>query len=140
MCSAFGVLGLVWWTAGKLGRTRQTAVALVALNPLVLVYGLGAQHNDPLMLLALVGAVALAVGGIGRRAPGGLECGSRGVRRRRRGAQALGRASSRRSSCWARRAGAAPSPGHSPPPRWRTSSSRPSSPGRSLRSAFRIAW
>ncbi len=77
MCSAFGVLGLVWWTAGRLGRTRQTAVALVALNPLVLVYGLGAQHNDPLMLLALVGAVALAVGGLGAsRARGAWSAGA----------------------------------------------------------------
>ena len=39
------------------------AVALVGLNPLVLVYGIGGVHNEPLVLLCAVGAVALAVRG-----------------------------------------------------------------------------
>ena len=41
----------------------QAAVALVGLNPLVLVYGIGGAHNEPLVLLCSVAAVWLAVVG-----------------------------------------------------------------------------
>ena len=61
MLSAWGVLGVVAWTAPAVGRSRSRALALVGLNPLVLVYGLGGHHNEPLMLLSVVGAVALVV-------------------------------------------------------------------------------
>ena len=51
------------FTARRLGRSPQAAVALVGLNPLVLVYGIGGAHNEPLVLLCSVAAVALAVAG-----------------------------------------------------------------------------
>src|SRR3954471_2920570 len=64
-----GCLALVWWLARRLGRSPQRALAFAALNPLVLVYGLGGEHNDALMLLCALGAVALVVGGRGLSGP-----------------------------------------------------------------------
>ncbi len=63
MLSAFGVLALVAWIAPHVGRSPQRAVAFVGLNPLVLVFGLGGQHNDPLMLVVVLAAVALVIRG-----------------------------------------------------------------------------
>jgi hypothetical protein len=48
------MLLLVWKCARLLGRDPLTAVALVGLNPIVLVWGLGGEHNDALMLLCIV--------------------------------------------------------------------------------------
>ena len=61
--ASLGCLGLVWWIAVRIGRSPQRALAFAGLNPLVLVYGLGGQHNDALMLLCALGAVALVVRG-----------------------------------------------------------------------------
>jgi hypothetical protein len=72
LASSFGVLAIVWWAAARVGRSPQAAVALVAFNPLVLVYGLGGEHNDALMLLCVVGAVALVIGAAGSRRPAEL--------------------------------------------------------------------
>jgi hypothetical protein len=66
LASSLGVLAIVAWAARRIGRSPQAAVAFVGLNPLVLVYGIGGLHNEPLMLLAVVGAVALVLRG---RAP-----------------------------------------------------------------------
>jgi hypothetical protein len=66
LVASLGVLGLVWWIAPRAGRSPQRALAFAGLNPLVLVYGIGGAHNDPLMLLTVLAAVALAIG------PGGL--------------------------------------------------------------------
>jgi Glycosyltransferase family 87 len=63
-------LGIVWWLAVRLGRSPQRALVFAGLNPLVLVYGLGGAHNDALMLLSALGAVALVVRGRGLRGPG----------------------------------------------------------------------
>src|SRR4051812_43945006 len=65
-----GCLALVWWLARRLGRSPQRALAFAALNPLVLVYGLGGEHNDALMLLCALGAVALVVRGRAVGSPG----------------------------------------------------------------------
>jgi alpha-1,6-mannosyltransferase len=65
-----GCLALVWWLAVRLGRSPQRALAFAALNPLVLVYGLGGEHNDALMLLCALGAVALVVRGRALGSPG----------------------------------------------------------------------
>ena len=45
---------LVWKCARLLGRDPVTAIVLVGLNPVVLVWGLGGDHNDFLMVLFLV--------------------------------------------------------------------------------------
>jgi len=57
--ASFGTLLLVWRCAGLLGRSRPGAVAFVGLNPIFLVWGLGADHNDTLMLFFVVLAVYL---------------------------------------------------------------------------------
>jgi hypothetical protein len=57
-CSV-ALLALVWWLARRLGRHPATAVAFVGLNPIVLVWGVGAAHNDFLMVLLAVAAFAL---------------------------------------------------------------------------------
>jgi alpha-1,6-mannosyltransferase len=57
--ASLGTVALVWNAA----RLRQVdpvkAVALVGLNPLTVIYGVGGGHNDLLMLLALMGGVYL---------------------------------------------------------------------------------
>ena len=58
-----GSLALVRSLAVRLGRSPQRALAFAGLNPLVLVYGLGGAHNDALMLLCALGAVASIVRG-----------------------------------------------------------------------------
>jgi hypothetical protein len=45
---------LVWKCARLLGREPKSAIVLVGLNPIVLVWGLGAGHNDFLMILAMM--------------------------------------------------------------------------------------
>lgn len=61
--SSLGCLAIVGWLAARLGRSPRRALAFAGLNPLVLVYGLGGAHNDALMLLCALGAVALVVRG-----------------------------------------------------------------------------
>jgi hypothetical protein len=63
LAASIGMLATVAFTAGRLGRSPKRAVAFVGLNPLVLVYGIGGAHNEPLVLLCATGAVALAVVG-----------------------------------------------------------------------------
>ena len=50
---------LVWKAARLRGVDPVRAVALVGLNPLVVVYGVGGGHNDLVMLTAVVGGVYL---------------------------------------------------------------------------------
>jgi hypothetical protein len=45
---------LVWKCARLLGRDPRGAIVLVGLNPIVLVWGLGGDHNDFLMLLGIM--------------------------------------------------------------------------------------
>jgi hypothetical protein len=45
---------LVWKCARLLGRDPLAAIALVGLNPVVLVWGLGGDHNDFLMVLFIM--------------------------------------------------------------------------------------
>lgn len=56
---------LVWRLAEQRGRDPRTAVALIALNPLLFLYGAGGGHNDLLMMLVLVAGIYL----VGRRRP-----------------------------------------------------------------------
>jgi len=48
------MLALVWRCARLVGRDPVAAVALVGLNPIVLVWGLGGDHNDSLTLLVIM--------------------------------------------------------------------------------------
>jgi hypothetical protein len=52
--TSLGTLLLVWKSARLLGRDPVAAVALVGLNPIVLVWGLGGDHNDFLMLFFIM--------------------------------------------------------------------------------------
>ncbi|HEX7300148.1 MAG TPA: polyprenol phosphomannose-dependent alpha 1,6 mannosyltransferase MptB [Solirubrobacteraceae bacterium] len=61
--ASLGTLAVVARAARRMGRSPQAAVVLVGLNPLVLVYGIGGEHNDALMVLCGAGAVALALAG-----------------------------------------------------------------------------
>ena len=62
VCGAsLATLGLVWRCARLLRRSPVAAVAFVAFNPIVLIWGLGADHNDALMMLFVVLAVYLAL-------------------------------------------------------------------------------
>jgi hypothetical protein len=54
VCASLAMLRLIWKCAQLLGRDPVAAVALVGLNPIVLVWGLGADHNDFLMMLLIV--------------------------------------------------------------------------------------
>jgi membrane-bound metal-dependent hydrolase YbcI (DUF457 family) len=63
LAASVGTLVVVWVTARRLGRSPRAAIVLVGLNPLVAVYGIGGDHNDALMVLCGVAAVALAVAG-----------------------------------------------------------------------------
>ena len=55
--ASLGIVVLVWKAARLRGLDPVKAAALVGLNPLLVIYGVGGGHNDLLMLLALVGAV-----------------------------------------------------------------------------------
>jgi hypothetical protein len=59
--AAIGVAVLVWRLAVRLGRDPARAVAFVALNPLVLIYGVGGVHNDVFFMVLLLGGALLAV-------------------------------------------------------------------------------
>jgi alpha-1,6-mannosyltransferase len=68
--SVLGVAALVGRLATLRGIAPAPAVALVALNPLVLVHVVGGAHNDALMMLGLAGGVALLL--TARQPAGGL--------------------------------------------------------------------
>jgi hypothetical protein len=57
--ASLATLALVWRCARLLGRDPRTAVAFVGLNPIVLVWGLGGDHNDSLVILLVALAVYL---------------------------------------------------------------------------------
>ena len=57
--SSLGLVALVWNAARLRGVDPVRAAALVGLNPLIVVYGVGGGHNDLLMLVPLVAGVVL---------------------------------------------------------------------------------
>jgi uncharacterized BrkB/YihY/UPF0761 family membrane protein len=61
--AALALVAVVWRCAGVLRCNRTRAVALVGLNPLLIVYGVGGGHNDLLMLLAVSGSMYALVCG-----------------------------------------------------------------------------
>jgi len=54
MLTSLAIIFLVWKCAKLLGRNPVRAIAIVGLNPIVLVWGLGGVHNDFLMVLFVV--------------------------------------------------------------------------------------
>lgn len=55
--ASLGTIGLVWRCARVLERDPRLPVAIVALNPLVLIWGLGGDHSDAFVVLTLMGAL-----------------------------------------------------------------------------------
>ncbi|HEV2974322.1 MAG TPA: hypothetical protein VGX69_04920 [Solirubrobacteraceae bacterium] len=56
VCSSLATILLVWKCARLLGRDPVAAIVLVGLNPIVLVWGLGGDHNDfPMMFFIVLG-------------------------------------------------------------------------------------
>ena len=56
--ASLSVVAMVWNTAHLRGVDPVKAVALVGLNPLLVIYGVGGGHNDLLMLAALMGSIS----------------------------------------------------------------------------------
>ncbi len=69
---SLGLIALVWDCARRLGRDPRFAVALVALNPVYLVYAIGGFHNDFFMLVPSTAAIALLLAGRDRAAGAAL--------------------------------------------------------------------
>ncbi|MDQ3678180.1 MAG: polyprenol phosphomannose-dependent alpha 1,6 mannosyltransferase MptB, partial [Actinomycetota bacterium] len=63
---------LTWLVARQAGRDPLPATLFVALNPLLLAYGVGGAHNDLLPAALVLGGVALAAQGREHLAGGGL--------------------------------------------------------------------
>jgi alpha-1,6-mannosyltransferase len=57
--SSLAVVALVWNAARLRGVDPVKAAALVGLNPLIVVYGVGGGHNDLLMLALLLAGIVL---------------------------------------------------------------------------------
>jgi hypothetical protein len=75
MLASLATIALVWKCAGLLGRDRHAAVALAGLNPIVLVWGLGGDHNDFLMIFFIVLGFYLMLRAQGRPAPAAAAAG-----------------------------------------------------------------
>lgn len=64
--SSLAVVALVWNGAPRRGVDPVKAAALVGLNPLIVVYGVGGGHNDLLMLAPLMAGLLLLIQRRGR--------------------------------------------------------------------------
>jgi len=60
--AGLGCVALVADVAGRLGRSPRAAAALVGLNPVVVLYGVGGAHNDLLVMLLVLTGLRFAVG------------------------------------------------------------------------------
>jgi Glycosyltransferase family 87 len=58
-----GFVALVWQCARQLGRDPRFAVVFVGANPIVLIYEIGGFHNDPVMLVPMIGSICLLLAG-----------------------------------------------------------------------------
>jgi alpha-1,6-mannosyltransferase len=61
--ASLAIVALIWKASRLRGVNPVRSVALVGLNPLLVVYGVGGGHNDLLMLLALVAGVYAILAG-----------------------------------------------------------------------------
>ena len=64
--SSLAIVALVWDGARLRGVDPTRAAALVGLNPLIVVYGVGGGHNDLLMLVPMVAGIVLLLQRRGR--------------------------------------------------------------------------
>jgi alpha-1,6-mannosyltransferase len=69
-------LALVWKCARLLGRDPVAAIVLVGLNPIVLMWGLGGDHNDFLMIFFIMLGFYLLLGGDEHERPGWRDAGA----------------------------------------------------------------
>jgi hypothetical protein len=69
--TSLGTILLVWKCARLLGRDPVAAIVLVGLNPIVLVWGLGGDHNDFLMVFFIMLGFYLLLLARARGAAGG---------------------------------------------------------------------
>lgn len=76
MLASLATVALVWKCARMLDRDPVAAIVLVGLNPIVLVWGLGGDHNDFFMMFFVVLAFYLLLRA--RALPGALGQGSGG--------------------------------------------------------------
>ena len=58
-CASIGTVAIVWNAARLRGVDPVKAIALVGLNPLIVIYGVGGGHNDLLMVLLMVAGAYL---------------------------------------------------------------------------------
>ena len=76
MVASLATIWLVWKCARLLGREPVQAIVFVGLNPVVLVWGLGGDHNDFLMMFLIVLGFYLLLlaraSGADERAPAGV--------------------------------------------------------------------
>jgi Glycosyltransferase family 87 len=63
LLASAGTLALTWRCARMRGLDPKFALIAVGVNPLWVIYGLGGAHNDLIMTLFLMGAVALTLAG-----------------------------------------------------------------------------
>ncbi len=63
LLASAGTLALTWRCARMRGLDPKLALLVVGVNPLWVIYGLGGAHNDLIMTLLLMGAVALTLSG-----------------------------------------------------------------------------
>ncbi len=66
LVASVGALALTWRCARMRDIDPVWALLVVGANPLYVIYGLGGAHNDLIMLLAMMGAVSLTLGGSSR--------------------------------------------------------------------------
>jgi len=59
--SSIGILWLTWRVAERRGLDGAAAALVVGANPIYLLYGLGGAHNDLVMMLLMMVAVALVL-------------------------------------------------------------------------------
>lgn len=69
LAASLGTLALTWRCARARALDPVFAVLAVGANPLYLIYGVGGAHNDLILILAMMAAVALTLAG--RDAPAG---------------------------------------------------------------------
>ncbi|MGD0980708.1 MAG: hypothetical protein ABR946_04420, partial [Solirubrobacteraceae bacterium] len=72
LLTSLATVWLVWASAGLLGRHRLGAALFVGLNPLVLVWGLGADHSDFLMMFLVTLGIYLLIQARVRRSGAGV--------------------------------------------------------------------